>query len=237
MEPDNTLIEETRTEITVRRTSDRVRRRMIILGAVVATMWLLELVDVFLFQQRLNALGVRPRTTEGLWGILFMPLLHGNLAHVAANTLPFLILGWLVIMRRLGDFLVVTAITMIVSGAGVWLFAAPTRSASALVVSSSAISAISSSAVTSTAAPLHRYRRPRPLIFWETTAGCNLACIHCRRITVADQLMPQDLTTAEVVDMIDQIAAFGRPIFVLSGGEPLFRPDIFDIARTPPTPG
>lgn len=74
------------------------------------------------------------------------------------------------------------------------------------------------------------YPPPR-LIFWETTAGCNLACIHCRRITVADQLLPQDLTTAESFDLIDQIAAFARPIFVLSGGEPLFRPDIFDIAR------
>jgi radical SAM protein with 4Fe4S-binding SPASM domain len=48
---------------------------------------------------------------------------------------------------------------------------------------------------------------------------------------VADQLLPQDLTTQESFDLIDQIAAFGRPIFVLSGGEPLFRPDIFDIAR------
>jgi radical SAM protein with 4Fe4S-binding SPASM domain len=48
---------------------------------------------------------------------------------------------------------------------------------------------------------------------------------------VADQLLPQDLTTAEAFDMIDQIAAFARPIFVLSGGEPLFRPDIFDISR------
>ncbi|GIK56257.1 MAG: radical SAM protein [Chloroflexi bacterium] len=74
------------------------------------------------------------------------------------------------------------------------------------------------------------YPPPR-LIFWETTAGCNLACIHCRRITVANQLLPQDLTTAEALAMIDQIAAFGQPIFVLSGGEPLFRPDIFDIAR------
>ncbi len=74
------------------------------------------------------------------------------------------------------------------------------------------------------------YPPPR-LIFWETTAGCNLACIHCRRITVADQLLPQDLTTAEAFGLIDQIAAFARPIFVLSGGEPLFRPDIFDIAR------
>lgn len=74
------------------------------------------------------------------------------------------------------------------------------------------------------------YAPPR-LIFWETTAGCNLACIHCRRVTVADQLLPQDLTTREAFDLIDQIAAFSRPIFVLSGGEPLFRPDIFDIAR------
>jgi len=74
------------------------------------------------------------------------------------------------------------------------------------------------------------YPPPR-LIFWETTAGCNLACIHCRRTTVADQLLPQDLTTAEAYDLIDQIVAFARPILVLSGGEPLFRPDIFAIAR------
>jgi len=74
------------------------------------------------------------------------------------------------------------------------------------------------------------YPPPR-LIFWESTAGCNLACIHCRRTTVVDQLLPQDLTAAEAFSLIDQIAAFARPIFVLSGGEPLFRPDIFDIAR------
>lgn len=77
---------------------------------------------------------------------------------------------------------------------------------------------------------LSPYSPPR-LVFWESTAGCNLACIHCRRITVADQLLPQDLSTGEAFNLIDQIAAFARPIFVLSGGEPLFRPDIFDIAR------
>ncbi len=73
------------------------------------------------------------------------------------------------------------------------------------------------------------YPPPR-LVVWETTAGCNLHCVHCRRVTVADQLTPQDLTTAEAYRMIDEIAATGRPILVLSGGEPLFRPDIFDIA-------
>lgn len=72
---------------------------------------------------------------------------------------------------------------------------------------------------------------PPRLIFWETTAGCNLKCIHCRRVTLADQLTPQDLTTEEAFRMIDQIAELGRPVFVLSGGEPLFRPDIYAIAR------
>lgn len=74
------------------------------------------------------------------------------------------------------------------------------------------------------------YPAPR-LIFWETTAGCNLQCIHCRRITVADQLLPQDLNTTEAFTMIDQLASLGKLILVLSGGEPLFRPDIFDIAH------
>ncbi len=74
------------------------------------------------------------------------------------------------------------------------------------------------------------YPPPR-LVFWETTAGCNLRCIHCRRVTVADQLTPQDLTTEESFRMIDDIAATGKPVFVLSGGEPLFRPDIYEIAR------
>lgn len=76
----------------------------------------------------------------------------------------------------------------------------------------------------------HPYPPPR-LIFWETTAGCNLQCIHCRRITIANQLLPQDLKTDEAFHFIDQVAAFAKPIFVLSGGEPLFRPDIFEIAR------
>lgn len=74
------------------------------------------------------------------------------------------------------------------------------------------------------------YPSPR-LVFWETTAGCNLRCIHCRRVTVADQLTPQDLTTDESFKLIDEIRSQGQPVFVLSGGEPLFRPDIHEIAR------
>jgi len=69
------------------------------------------------------------------------------------------------------------------------------------------------------------------LVFWETTAGCNLECAHCRRIDVAKTLMKDDLTFEESCKMIDGLLEVGRPILVLSGGEPLYRPDIFDIAR------
>ena len=69
------------------------------------------------------------------------------------------------------------------------------------------------------------------LVFWETTAGCNLECIHCRRLDVAKDLMRSDLGTEEAFGLVDAVAEVGRPILVLSGGEPLIRPDIFEIAR------
>lgn len=68
------------------------------------------------------------------------------------------------------------------------------------------------------------------LLFWETTAGCNLECVHCRRLDVSRELMKNDLTTEESFRFIADLASFAKPILVLSGGEPLFRPDIFDIA-------
>jgi MoaA/NifB/PqqE/SkfB family radical SAM enzyme len=69
------------------------------------------------------------------------------------------------------------------------------------------------------------------LVFWETTVGCNLECIHCRRLEVSRELAKEDLTTAEAFKFLDSLASFAKPILVLSGGEPLFRPDIFEIAR------
>jgi AdoMet-dependent heme synthase len=67
-------------------------------------------------------------------------------------------------------------------------------------------------------------------VYWETTAGCNLRCIHCRRIDVLDKPDPNELTTSQGKALIDELAAFGRPVLVFSGGEPLVRPDIFDLA-------
>jgi len=71
--------------------------------------------------------------------------------------------------------------------------------------------------------------KPR-LIFWEVTKGCNLRCIHCRA-TATELSSPTDLPTGKALDIIDQIAGVANPILVLSGGEPLYRSDIFQLAR------
>jgi membrane associated rhomboid family serine protease len=67
--------------------------------------------------------GIIPRRVIGLRGILFSPFLHGNFPHLIANTVPFLTLGWLVMLRRTSDFWIVTAIAAFIGGLGTWLIA------------------------------------------------------------------------------------------------------------------
>ncbi len=72
---------------------------------------------------------------------------------------------------------------------------------------------------------------PRPhVVAWESTRACNLACLHCRA-SAETEPAPDELTTAEVKALVDDIAGFSRPVFIISGGEPLMRPDIFEVAR------
>lgn len=67
------------------------------------------------------------------------------------------------------------------------------------------------------------------LVAWETTRSCNLSCKHCR---AAAEFGPYEgeLDTRASYRLLDQIARLGQPIIILTGGEPLMRPDIFDIA-------
>jgi membrane associated rhomboid family serine protease len=101
-----------------------LRSQVMILGGLIVLLWVLEIVDQ-LTGRALDQLGIRPRTISGLRGILFAPFLHGNLTHLLANTVPFLTLGWFVMLRRTGDFWIVSAIAMLVGGLGTWLVGAP----------------------------------------------------------------------------------------------------------------
>jgi heme b synthase len=68
------------------------------------------------------------------------------------------------------------------------------------------------------------------LVAWETTRSCNLACVHCR--AAADNGPYEgELDTKASFRLLDQIAETGNPIIILTGGEPLLRPDIFEIAK------
>lgn len=101
-------------------------------GVILA--WMASLMDICLLGNGLSRLfGIRPRRLFGLLGIVFSPLLHRDLGHLIANTVPFLVLGWLVLLQNGlqdgpqselqgdGGFYAVTMIILLVGGLGTWL--------------------------------------------------------------------------------------------------------------------
>ena len=67
------------------------------------------------------------------------------------------------------------------------------------------------------------------MVAWEVTRSCNLACVHCRASSVCGPY-EGELDTGRCLRLLDEIAAFSQPVIILTGGEPLLRPDIFEIA-------
>jgi len=71
---------------------------------------------------------------------------------------------------------------------------------------------------------------PGPVVIWNLIRRCNLTCKHCYSIS-ADKDFAGELSTAEVYGVMDDLRGFGVPVLILSGGEPLLREDIYDLAR------
>ena len=79
--------------------------------------------------------------------------------------------------------------------------------------------------------PLKPARKPAaPVVIWNLIRRCNLTCKHCYT-TSTDINFPNELTTPEIYTVMDDLKAFKVPVLILSGGEPLLHPDIFDISR------
>ena len=76
----------------------------------------------------------------------------------------------------------------------------------------------------------HPHNQGPRLVAWEVTRSCNLNCVHCRASSDGGPY-PGELDTKKCLDILDQIAGEGKPIVILTGGEPLLREDIFDLAR------
>jgi Fe-coproporphyrin III synthase len=80
------------------------------------------------------------------------------------------------------------------------------------------------------AALLHFSADKRPVVVWNVTQRCNLHCMHCYASS-ADREYPGELTTREGFALLEDLAAFGVPVVLFSGGEPLLRPDLFELMQ------
>jgi membrane associated rhomboid family serine protease len=92
----------------------------LVIVSFVALLYLVELVDT-LAGHRLDAAGVQPREADGLDGILFAPVLHAGWAHLASNTVPLLVFGFLILLGGIARWIAVTVVVWVVGGVGVWL--------------------------------------------------------------------------------------------------------------------
>ena len=85
-------------------------------------MWVLEVIDQ-LADNRLDQYGIEPRDGDGLIGVVAAPFLHSGFDHLASNTVPFLLMGFVIAAQGAIRVVSVTAIVALVSGLGTWLIA------------------------------------------------------------------------------------------------------------------
>ena len=101
--------------------ADWLNQARILIDLVIIA-WLVSAVNFWLLGKSLNRWGVRPRAVGRLWMIPFCPFLHKDWQHLEGNTLGFLIFGGLILLRDPTDFAVVSWVTLLSSGLGIWLF-------------------------------------------------------------------------------------------------------------------
>jgi membrane associated rhomboid family serine protease len=101
---------------------DRRLQGFRLVAAMGALMWAAEIVDS-LADHSLDQYGIEPRDADGLVGVFAAPFLHAGFGHLAANTVPFLVMGFVIAFKGALRVLVVTAIVALVSGFGTWLVA------------------------------------------------------------------------------------------------------------------
>ena len=103
--------------------ADGLTARVVVLFLFVGLMWVIHAIDAIKpAGTSVLSTGIVPRTWDGLKGIPVAPFIHENWDHLIANTLPLLILGALVVMRGVSEFIFVTGVIAAISGMGTWLF-------------------------------------------------------------------------------------------------------------------
>ncbi|MCU1632651.1 MAG: rhomboid family intrarane serine protease [Micrococcaceae bacterium] len=100
----------------------RAQTGLITVVALVAVMWAAFLLNALLGNQLVRTLGITPRRVDGLDGVVFAPLLHGGVEHLASNSFPLLVLGFLAFLEGARRFAVALGSSWLASGVGTWVF-------------------------------------------------------------------------------------------------------------------
>lgn len=108
----------------VQRLRGNLVQHALILGSIISVLWMIEALDLIFWKGALDFYGIHPRTWLGLRNIFVSPALHAGVGHLFTNTLPFLILGWFIMLRSTREFFFVCAVAIVVSGLGIWIFGA-----------------------------------------------------------------------------------------------------------------
>jgi membrane associated rhomboid family serine protease len=99
-----------------------IKDHVLLLFSFLGIMWAVEIVDLLPFVQT-DRYGIHPRSVAGLPGIVLAPFLHAGFGHLMVNSIPFVVLGGIVLLGGLRVFWRVTVFVTLVGGLGVWLFA------------------------------------------------------------------------------------------------------------------
>ena len=102
----------------------RAKGGLLVVGAFVALLFAIELLNTVLLHSLNGVFGLRPRSADGILDVFTFPLLHANLNHVLSNALPLIIFGFLVFLSGLRVFVTAVACSWLGSGLAVWLIGA-----------------------------------------------------------------------------------------------------------------
>lgn len=105
----------------------------VLIGAVTAVMWVLEAFD-YTMNGWLDRFGIQPRDVGDLPDIFTAPFMHGGFGHLMANTVPFLILGFIAAARGIAKFLAMSLIVIVVGGLGVWFTSSANTLGSSILI-------------------------------------------------------------------------------------------------------
>lgn len=95
---------------------------LVLMLGFAAVLWIVEIINAQ-DGYGLDRFGIVPRTVHGLWGVLTMPFLHASVGHMASNTVPVVLIGWVVMLSGLRTWLIVTAGVVVLGGLLTWAIA------------------------------------------------------------------------------------------------------------------